>query len=144
MKTKKVKISGVKAILLRYQGMWVYPEITWYSSGLGSPVAVILHQWKRRKFLFWKCWLEEITRVTVNIPDERSGAGRQFIDTNNNGDEIIPWLEENGFGHLTGHRAQPGYCTYPEFDFYKGEMFHEYREVSMKIMRKNEESPLSF
>lgn len=133
MKTKKVRINGVKATLLHYKGMWVYPEISWYTDGIGSPVAVVLYKWTRRNFLFWKGWLEKLTCVTVNIPDQRSGAGRQFIDTNNNGHDMIPWLEENGFGHLTGHQAHSGFCIYPEFDFYKGAKFGEYRAVSMKI-----------
>lgn len=40
-----------------------------------------------------------------------------YIDTNNNGDMILDWLETNGFGEQTGRIAASGWCVYPEFEF---------------------------
>lgn len=40
-----------------------------------------------------------------------------FIDTNNNGDEIITWLISNKLGKPTGRIKASGWCTYPEFKF---------------------------
>lgn len=40
-----------------------------------------------------------------------------FIDTNNNGNEILDWLFENGFGHMTGDMRASGFALYPEVKF---------------------------
>ena len=40
-----------------------------------------------------------------------------FIDTNNNGDSILPWLVRNGLAVPTGVLGRSGYCVYPEFRF---------------------------
>lgn len=40
-----------------------------------------------------------------------------FIDTNDNGPEIMRWIKRHGLGHPTGHTSQSGYCTYPEVQF---------------------------
>lgn len=134
MKTKKVKILGVAATLLRYKKMWVFPEVLWYQAGLGSPVAVTLYWWRWR---WWKFWqdpqIEYYTTITVNIPDSERQAGWQFIDTNNNGGDVVEWLEKYGFGKLVGRSEQSGFCRYPLFDFYSGEKFWEYRETSLKL-----------
>lgn len=39
------------------------------------------------------------------------------IDTNNNGEEIVSFLEENGFGENTGKVVSSGWCVYPIFQF---------------------------
>lgn len=61
-------------------------------------------------------WPEPWSNLTVNlsVPCHPNCA---FIDTNNNGEEIINWLEENGFGKATGRVAPSGWCWYPEFKF---------------------------
>lgn len=52
--------------------------------------------------------------VNLNVKCQKNCA---FIDVNNNGMEIIPWLEANGIGKLK-HRVEfSGYCMYPEFEF---------------------------
>ena len=61
---------------------------------------------------------EPWSNLTVNL--DRSCLCKPncaFIDTNNNGDEIIDWLEENGFGKETGRVEFSGWCCYPEFKF---------------------------
>ena len=40
-----------------------------------------------------------------------------FIDTNNNGTEIIGWLIDNNLGYLTGCMTGGDFCIYPEFEF---------------------------
>lgn len=39
------------------------------------------------------------------------------IDTNNNGDKMVKFLEENGFGVATGTKLPSGRCWYPVFQF---------------------------
>lgn len=53
--------------------------------------------------------------LTVNLG--KCMEGYAYIDTNNNGEEILRWLFENGIGHLTGAVRQSGFCLYPEFEF---------------------------
>lgn len=56
--------------------------------------------------------------LTVNLALSKTCKPNcAYIDTNNNGDEIISWLEENGFGEETGRIAISGFCFYPEFEF---------------------------
>lgn len=124
MEIKTVKIESGEFKLIRYNGMWVFPAISTYEYGLGSPIAMILYSLDGD-------WLEPYTVVTVNLPDCERNTGCQFIDTNNNGSYILDWLEESGFGKRTGKNGISGFCTYPEFDFYKGENFHEYRNISI-------------
>ena len=52
--------------------------------------------------------------VNLGIPCPKNCA---FIDTNNNGEDIISWLQNNHLGYLTGRRGQSGHCIYPEFCF---------------------------
>lgn len=61
---------------------------------------------------------EPWSNLTVNLDDSsRCKPNCAFIDTNNNGDEILDWLETNGFGEQTGRIAFSGWCIYPEFEF---------------------------
>lgn len=124
METKKINVCGKRKTFLRYKDVWVHPMISWYEGRIGSPVAVLLFTKSRNG-------LEYYGDVTVNLPDcKRSRAGCQFINTNNMGEDILDWLEENGFGKRTGYFAQSGFFIYPEFDFYSGEKFWEYRQES--------------
>lgn len=128
METKEFIIKGVKYTFLRYQDEWVFPVFNIYGGGLGSPVAMTLYSISRGKRI------ESYTDVTVNLPNCMRSAGCQFIDTNNNNADIVDWLEEHKFGVRTGKTEQAGFCTYPEFDFYKGEKFWEYRNLPEKTI----------
>lgn len=55
--------------------------------------------------------------LTVNL-SVKCNDGCAFIDTNNNGDEIIDWLIEHELGILTGKERASGWCVYPEFMFF--------------------------
>lgn len=131
METKKINLDGKDRILYRYNKNWILPVFDIYEVGIGSPIFLALYSYKKRE-------LEPYTTVTVNLPDCSRGAGCQFIDTNKNGEDILGWLEENGFGILTGNFGQSGFCKYPEFNFYKGERFWEYK----KSLEETQEIPI--
>lgn len=128
METKTVTIEGREYKLLRYNKEWVFPVITTYEHGLGSPIAFIL--------LYLEDYsLELYTNVTVNLPECTRSAGCQFIDTNNNKEEILDWLEEYRLGKRTGRIGTSGFCTYPEFNFYAGEHYWEYRRINEELQK---------
>lgn len=56
------------------------------------------------------------SNLTVNL-SVKCKPNCAFIDTNNNGNEIMTWLEQNGLGHYTGNLMPSGWCVYPEFEF---------------------------
>lgn len=61
--------------------------------------------------------------LTVNLEEScRCKSNCAYIDTNNNGNEIIRWLEENNLGEPTGRIAASGWCFYPEFEFSMDEL----------------------
>ena len=61
-------------------------------------------------------WAEPWQNLTVNL-SVKCADDCAFIDTNNNGDEIITWLISNKLGKPTGRIKASGWCTYPEFKF---------------------------
>lgn len=54
--------------------------------------------------------------LTVNL-SVKCKPNCAYIDTNNNGYEIIDWLEQHGLGYCTGNLMPSGWCVYPEFEF---------------------------
>lgn len=52
--------------------------------------------------------------VNLGVKCEENCA---FIDTNNNGNEILHWLIDNGLGEVTHALKSNGYWVYPEFKF---------------------------
>lgn len=54
--------------------------------------------------------------LTVNL-DMKCDKNCAFIDTNNNGPEIIKWLLANKIATPTGVRRSSGYCLYTEVEF---------------------------
>jgi hypothetical protein len=63
-------------------------------------------------------YAEPWQNLTVNLEEScRCKPNCAYIDTNNNGNEIIDWLEVNGLGEQTGRIAFSGWCVYPEFEF---------------------------
>lgn len=59
---------------------------------------------------------EHWSDLTVNFAT-KCEENCAYIDTNNNGDGIIAWLEEHGLGNATGKYKKSGFCWYPEFKF---------------------------
>ena len=105
MADKIINVRGYKFELLRWNEKWVFPFITYYQSGLGSPVCIVLFSWNQEEDIF-----EQETTVTVNLPHYERGAGCQFVDTNNNGSSMTA-----------------GFCRFPEFYFMSGEKFLIYK-----------------
>lgn len=138
METKEFEIQGKKYDFLRYKDEWVYPVFEAYESGLGSPIAMSLYSIDEEAE--GEIEVELYTDVTTHLPQIKRSAGCQFIDTNNNGADIIDWLEQNKFGERTGNVGSSGFCTYPEFNFYKGENFWKYKKLSDEMAEQNFES----
>lgn len=59
---------------------------------------------------------EPWSSLTVNL-SVKCDKNCAFIDTNNNGEDIIKWLEDNNIAHLTGRMMPSGFCLYPEVKF---------------------------
>lgn len=59
--------------------------------------------------------------LTVNLT-KKCKPNCAFIDVNNNGDNIIEWLESNNLGVFTGNFEISGFCIYPEFEFNMDEL----------------------
>ena len=52
--------------------------------------------------------------VNLSVPCKEN---RAFIDSNNNGRDIIDWLVENELGYMTWRMERSGFCEYYEFCF---------------------------
>jgi hypothetical protein len=65
--------------------------------------------------------------LTVNLSIECK-PNCAFIDTNNNGNEILGWLIENNLGKPTGRMKTSGWCLYPEFEFNMDELMKHVTE----------------
>ena len=61
-------------------------------------------------------YYEPWSTLTVNLT-RKCAPNCAFIDTNNNGDDIIEWLINNNLGKPTGRMEISGFCFYPEFQF---------------------------
>ena len=51
--------------------------------------------------------------TNINDSDILASETNAFVDTNNNGNEIIGWLEENGIAQRTGMYGFSGWRSYP-------------------------------
>ena len=65
--------------------------------------------------------------LTVNL-SVKCAPNRAYIDTNNNGSEIINWLVQNNLGYATGRLMNSGWCTYTEFEFNMDELMKHVTE----------------
>lgn len=59
---------------------------------------------------------EPWSNLTVNL-SEKLPLDFAYVDTNNNGQEILKWIEDNKLGKFTGVMKRSGYCTYPLYTF---------------------------
>ncbi len=59
--------------------------------------------------------MDHFASITVNI--DRLPYLQSTIDTNNNGQKILDFLQRNGFGTCTGRTMHSGFCLYPVFQF---------------------------
>lgn len=106
-------VEKVQPLVLDYTTPWggterVLPKLAMYTENNNLYVGL--------DFFDTDCdtWLP-YADVTVNV-----GALpylESAIDTNNNGQGIIAFLVENGFGELTGDAIPSGFCVFPVFRF---------------------------
>lgn len=61
-------------------------------------------------------YIEPYAHLTVNI-DDFDDDYTACIDTNNLGEDIIDWLEENEIAIPLGYSLQSGFCSYPVVAF---------------------------
>lgn len=75
----------------------------------GGRLALLLVDWSSGSREPWGA-------LTVNLgcPMEKGCA---FIDTNNMGFGVLPWIEAQGLGKPTGRSQRSGYSTYTEYRF---------------------------
>lgn len=126
METKTVEVNGHELPLINYRGVWVFPFLGTYISGMGNPIAMQLYTIEDDSLEFY-------ADITVNIPECTCNAGCQFIDTNNLELDILEWLEKNKFGECTGNFGKSGFSSYPEFNFAKGVNYLIYKKISDTI-----------
>ena len=55
--------------------------------------------------------------LTTNLYEFIAVKNAAYIDTNNNGEQILQWLEQNDFGTLSPLTKRSGFCEYPLFVF---------------------------
>jgi hypothetical protein len=58
--------------------------------------------------------------LTINLDKRANDCA--FIDTNDNGEDIIDWIVSNDLGALTGEIGYSGFCCYPEVRFNLGKV----------------------
>lgn len=61
-------------------------------------------------------YYEPWSTLTVNL-SKKCAPNCAFVDTNNNGDEVVDWIIANKLGRPTGRMEVSGWCFYPEFEF---------------------------
>jgi len=87
IREREVVVDGMTLTLLHKDGKWVFPFVTYYQHGLGAPLCLALLAYVEDSNEF-----ESEAVITVNLPGVERGAGCQFIDTNNNREEVLDWL----------------------------------------------------
>lgn len=59
---------------------------------------------------------EPWSSLTVNLY-EKLPPDYAYVDINDNGNEIITWIQKNGIGEPTGRVRSSGFCIFPEVKF---------------------------
>lgn len=76
--------------------------------------------------------------LTVNLSGIRD-KNCAYIDTNNNGEEILAWIIRHGLAVPTGYIQRSGYCLYPEYRF-RPEILQEIdQEGYLSYLKEQEE-----
>lgn len=81
-------------------------NVTFYMEG---NLAITMTSWENGEPEPWNV-------LTVNLDSVRP-KGCAFIDTNNNGEEILTWIIRYGLAVPTGTYERSGFCRYPEYRF---------------------------
>lgn len=103
-------LSGKALLELPWQGEKVSLELQVRSYYNGGSLALLLADWSQGEPEPWG-------DLTVNLG---CSVGKEcaFIDTNDLGEEILPWIEKNGLGEPTGRTERSGFAVYPEYRFH--------------------------
>lgn len=73
--------------------------------------------------------------ITVNLPGAESSAGCQFIDTNNNGEEVLDWLMLYGLCTPTGRYAVSCFWQVPRGGFLSERTLHEAERALRQVFQ---------
>lgn len=130
-------IEKVKPVVLEYMSFLgqtekVIPKLNMYAENNNLYVGL--------DYLDSDCdtWLP-YTDVTVNVG--KLPFLESAIDTNNNGQEIVSFLEDNGFGKLTDKTITSGFYEFPVFKFDENKlkeidcfMFNQYKKAHGRVV----------
>ncbi len=86
----------------------VYPHLAMYCDNDNLYVGMDYYDEEEQMF-------DHFGDVTVNI--DSLPYLHSTIDTNNNGDKILDFLQRNGLGETTGRYLSSGFCRFPVFHF---------------------------
>lgn len=81
-------------------------SVSTYTNG---NLAITMTDWSSGEPEPWN-----VLTVNLGLPMEKDCA---FIDTNNNGRDILAWIVRYGLAVPTGYEAASGFCRYPEYRF---------------------------
>ena len=112
IRERSVEVDGMTLTLLHKDGKWVFPLVTYYQHGLGTPLCLALLAYVEDSNEF-----ESETVITVNLPGAERSAGCQFIDTNNNGEEVLDWLMLTDYVPLPADTPFPVSASIPKWIF---------------------------
>ncbi len=82
-------------------------KVSVYHYGKNIAIQMITHE---------NGYAEPWSNLTVN-PDYILPLNCAYIDTNNNGKDIISWVEHHKLATPTGRYGYSGFCKYPEYRF---------------------------
>ena len=102
-------LSGKNLLELSWLGEKTFLELQVRSYYNGENLALVLVDWSQREPEPWG-------ELSVNLGNsiEKDCA---FVDVNDLGSEMLPWIEKNRLGVPTGRTEQSGFVAYPEYRF---------------------------
>lgn len=126
-------ISGSALLKLPHYGKKVPLELQVRSYYSGGNLALLLVDWSDD---YPEPWGD--LSVNLGYAMEKDCA---FVDVNDMGEEILPWIEKNGLGTPTGRTQQSGFVTYPEYRFHADRLRalddYGYQEYSERYDREH-------
>ena len=114
-------------------------ELFWFDENVSLEVQVRSYYNAGKLALLLVDWTggepEEWGALTIylGLPVQKDCA---FVDVNNLGDGILPWIEKSGLGKPTGRKERSGFVEYPEYHFDAKRLqelddygYHEYSRI---------------
>ena len=87
----------------------VHPIQLSVAAYLNGNLAITMTDWSSGEPEPWNV-------LTVNLGDSMD-KHCAYIDTNNNGEDILAWIVRHGLAVPTGRVGFSGFCCYPEYRF---------------------------